>query len=82
MRKANDYARQRLVQQMEATDKRIANMKRMKLALIEERKKNQRLEWIANETWKHDRVRGSMMFIPERLDMLTSCCLLSTSSHC
>ena len=58
MRKANDYARQRLVQQMEATDKRIANMKRMKLALIEERKKNQRLEWIANETWKRDRVGG------------------------
>merc|ERR1719198_1847300 len=56
VRKANDYARQRLVQQMEATDKRIANMKRMKLALIEERKKNQRLEWIANETWKRDRV--------------------------
>ena len=58
VRKANDYARQRLVQQMEATDKRIANMKRMKLALIEERKKNQRLEWIANETWKRDRVGG------------------------
>merc|ERR1719198_2065628 len=56
VRKANDYARQRLVHQMEATDKRIANMKRMKLALIEERKKNQRLEWIANETWKRDRV--------------------------
>merc|ERR1719198_996415 len=56
VRKANDYARQRLVQQMEATDKRISNMRGMKLALIEERKKNQRLEWIENEQWKKTRV--------------------------
>ena len=56
VRKANDYARQRVVQQMKATDKRIANMRNMKLALIEERKKNQRLEWIENEKWKKSRV--------------------------
>ena len=62
VRNANDYARRRLVQQMEATDKRIANMTRMKLALIEERKKNQRLEWIANYHWKATRVGGRVSY--------------------
>lgn len=56
VRKANEYARQRLVKKMESTDRRIFQMKQMKAALEIERKKNQRLEWIAQDKWKQNRV--------------------------